>query len=285
MSNFSDEKCILICFELYFDRFTENWKEVLDYFFKQRIMPLKIKPTHLEITLKKGKTGVASSKDILSKTLKYTEKKMQNYIQRKDVISLSILSDSPPANTLFSAEFQLKASMLEINIGPFCRLYLHMEYSRFKALYGIDFKSGFINLINEFAGIGHPRYGFLQPMENTKVPYLFFTGITPEGKLTEEEEKKCEHWQDHNKEFSNRVRDVYYGNLLSEEHCRKVLPIVDSLKLLVKNENVINRTKDSLIFFLPVNAEQAIKNSPEMQTFSTQISDLFRKNDLLLSEM
>lgn len=145
---------------------------------------------------------------------------------------------------------------------------------------GFNIRSFFDKIIMSFF-LSHKceiQNSFIFACEKYKMPIALLHGIHTEF-LNKYEDKKVSIWSDNKNTCDKKVLDVFWGNIISKEHLKKIS--VEDIERLVGKSNVFSLTPDLLWFNLP---EDLLKFEFSKYSWKRKrIYRFFEKKQLIMS--
>lgn len=121
-------------------------------------------------------------------------------------------------------------------------------------------------------------YAFVFACEKKQMPLVFLKGVHTEF-LNKYEDKKVSIWSENQNTCDKKVLDVFWGNIISKEHLKKVS--VEDIERFVGKNNVFSITPDLLWFNLP---EDLLKFEFSKYSWKRKrIYRFFEKKQLIMS--
>ncbi len=225
-----------------------------------------------------------NEKDPETKSFLITQKKLDKYKQiklTKDIYYIYIYSLLSKDTYHSNAEFCFYIRKNTKRLNPYADIYLHMEESRFNDYSFGDWKSKFLEFYNIAQQFGNVKYGILHPVEIYKMPALLFMGM-PTSKLCEEEGERVRIWFENQDKYGELLRDVYFANFLNKQHFFKKESVLEKIKTIVGQENIIDQDNGKIIF-LPFDLFNINEKNKNIQSMIGKIREIFKDNNMIMT--
>lgn len=211
------------------------------------------------------------------KKLKFTEPNVARLLAEAEVNglkSLTLNQQQPEDEYLVDTTFMA----LAVQGKPYGRFYVNLPPNSLPE--GRGLLLGKNSIMRTLLDIGPVGYGLVHPMERQKWPSLYFGNLETPG-LSSAEKVDLQTWWRKGNQFGEKVRDVYWGNILSLGHLSNNR-IIDQLRELIGPDNVAWISGDALMFLLPVELKEAMNGTHAYLSARERVRDLFREHQLLL---
>jgi hypothetical protein len=124
-------------------------------------------------------------------------------------------------------------------------------------------------------------YGIVFPMERTKFPALYASGISSQ-ELTEVEKYKSYLWGNYSNQCKEKVWEVFWGNILTKEHLGSD-NITIAIKNIVGEDNVKQIFEDVFIITYPLNVFTYKNEKNKFNIYHDQLTALFEQYNLIIT--
>jgi hypothetical protein len=141
----------------------------------------------------------------------------------------------------------------------------------------------FLALIRQVGKLVNIRYGLIQPMEKEKRGGLYFANIFSEH-LSQAERQSLHLWIQSQQQYTNKIRDVYWGNLITDDHLgihRGV--ILDEINNIVTPNAVKELSTGKYFFALPIDILALPMQSELLEQSRSRVKQVLGRYDLLMS--
>lgn len=231
---------IYICFHFYYDNFKiKNWKDEFFQIADRFQFRFNIKYNRFGFSYENNETR---SKDYLY-TQKNIEKYKQQFKNNARIISIDVCALLDKETYRSNPEFYFRL-WKNTKIKPYADFYLHIEQDIINIH---DWKELFLEIYNLADELGDIKYGLSHPVESEKMPAFLFLGI-PSNLLNEEESNRVRKWIDNQNKYKQLIRDIYYANILSNGHIVNNDKMINEIKNVVGNANVIDKGSKKIIY-------------------------------------
>ena len=139
----------------------------------------------------------------------------------------------------------------------------------------------FLTVIRQIEELVHIRYGLIQPMEKEKRGGLYFANIFSEH-LSQAERQSLHLWIRSQQQYMNKIRDVYWGNLITDDHLgdhREVA--LDYISKMIAPNSIVEVAEGKYFFALPVDI-LTLSSIDDLESSRLKIKQVLTQYDMLM---
>ena len=136
--------------------------------------------------------------------------------------------------------------------------------------------------LHELGSVVPPKYALVHLMPRESGPGFYFSELrTP--KLTGEERANLDRWIQLQSQYREKIRDVYWGNLLSERHGgAKREALFRAVKEEVGEENLLRMGNQRILFFLPFDIRDEASYEVKLAMWRRRLKGALTPYDVLI---
>lgn len=270
---------------LYGDCLTsQNWVQDFAAVAEQLQRQLSLRYTHFDCMYWEDENT-----DLVVKSLKYVKqnkRRIRNLLAKNNIYGLDYTAATDALDLTRDAVFTLGFSCPDPRPGvskPYYQCSLQVTPEALTcAVQQEGTLTFFLTLIRKVEELMNVRYGLIQPMETAKRGGLYFANIFSEH-LSQAERQNLHLWVRSQQQYRQKIRDVYWGNLLTDNHLgihREV--VLNEINNVVEPGTVIEVSKGKHFFTLPIDILALPLNSDLFEQSRLKIRQVLTRYDLLM---
>jgi hypothetical protein len=223
------------------------------------------------------------------KSLKYVKRnarRIEGLLAREDILGIGFVSAEKGADVTRDEEMSLRFYC------PDPRLVSRKPYYQF-ALQVVpevlacapqqgEVLGHLVDLVHQVEAWMDTRYGLIQPMNSEKRGGLYFADIFSEH-LSPRERERLHLWVRSSHEYDHKIRDVYWGNLITKSHlgvdCETIL---SQIAHIVGEQYLVEPIPGKYLFTLPVNILEFSTSQDRLQQLAGQVRQVLGSHHLLM---
>ncbi len=240
-----------VCILLYFQKFrSRNWPEGFAEFAGQVASSLGATITHFSLNYDGSLYQL--KKERLYRFLSANTAKLKAVLDHRKLLNL-FYYQSPDADVIHNSLLTISVNISKTRSDcPYKQVYIEFPQDWVTSTDGED--AEFVSSLLERAdALIDCQYGFATKMLRAKLPAIYFADVYV-STLSRAEILNLAVWLNHRKEFTHKIRGLYWVNLLGNGHINEANnanSLIESLQGLLGSEHVRRLPSGKVLFDVP----------------------------------